>query len=211
MGRNSAKNRLSAEDIRQAVHCVKKGGIISFPTETYYGLGVDPFNEEAIEKLFTIKGRKHDKPISLIVSSVEMLSQLTETIPHQYTSLMSAYWPGPLTLIFQAKRNLSPLLTGGTGTVGVRISSHSTPTLLCKSLRHPLTATSANLSGKPPAKNVHEILRYFGDKISFTCKGHPSTARSCSTIVGISGEKLQLLRKGEIAFAEILKKAQETI
>ena len=121
---------------------------------------------------------------------------------------MSAYWPGPLTLIFPAKQSINPLITGGTGTIGVRISSHPTARMLCDSLQGPITATSANFSGKPPAKNVHEVFRFFGNKINFICKGSPSQASSCSTIVCIENEKLRLLRKGEIPFDSILKEAQ---
>lgn len=202
------QNSLSEVEIRQAVSLIKKGKIISFPTETYYGLGVDPFNENAVEKLYTLKGRDHSKPISLIVSNIKMLKLLTTSIPYQYTELMKAYWPGPLTLIFQAKEDLNPILTGNTGTIGVRVSSHPTATLLCDQLQGPLTATSANLSGKAPAKNVHEVFRYFGNKIDFICKGGPSKASSCSTIVNIVDEKLRLVRKGEIPFDAILKKIQ---
>ncbi len=203
-------NRLSEAEFKQAVTCILKGGVISFPTETYYGIGVDPFNDAAVEKLYALKGRRRDKPISLIVSNTKMLSQLTDAIPYQYAPLISAYWPGPLTLIFPAKKEINPLLTGGTGTIGVRVSSHPTASLLCDYLNGPLTATSANISGKIPAKNVHEVFRYFGNKINFICKGSPSKATTCSTIVRLESEKLRLLRKGEIPFDAILKKSQES-
>ncbi len=208
MKNSSMKNSLSEAEIRQAVNSIKKGKIVSFPTETYYGVGVDPFNESAVEKLYALKGRDRNKPISLIVSNIKMLKLLTTSIPYQYSGLMKAYWPGPLTLIFPAKEDLNPLLTGNTGTIGVRISSHPTANMLCNQLQGPLTATSANISGKSPAKNVHEVFRYFGNKIDFICKGSPSKASSCSTIVSVIDEKLRLVRKGEIPFDAILNKAQ---
>ncbi|MEE4240476.1 MAG: Sua5/YciO/YrdC/YwlC family protein, partial [Desulfopila sp.] len=104
--------------IETAVQFLQDGGVIGFPTETYYGLGVDPCNEKAVRRLFLVKQREINKPILLLVKDLEMLSRFVDVIPVIYEPLLKKFWPGPLTLLFPWKDTVSNLLTGGTGTVG---------------------------------------------------------------------------------------------
>jgi tRNA threonylcarbamoyl adenosine modification protein (Sua5/YciO/YrdC/YwlC family) len=117
-------NDSSTAQLARAVVELQRGGIVAFPTETFYGLAVDPFCRSALVALFELKKRAADKPILVLIDHIEQLSQLVKSIPQQYVPLMERHWPGPLTLIFPAKKSLPVELTGGTGTIGVRISSH---------------------------------------------------------------------------------------
>lgn len=182
----------------QAVKALSGGGIVAFPTETYYGLAVDPFNSDAVLKLFKLKGRSINKPILVLIETVEQLSTLTDTIPVPYLPLIKDHWPGPLTLIFSAGKLIDPLLTGGTGTIGVRISPHPLAQKLCKAWKKPITATSANLSGLLPAITSKEVIGYFGDRVDCIIDGGSTPAGLCSTIVGCEGDELKLFRKGQV-------------
>src|SRR3989338_241328 len=110
---------------KQVLDVFKKGGIIAYPTETFYGLGVDPFNETAVKKLFNLKGREADKPISILVKDKKMLAEVAEEIPLSAEKLIKKFWPGPLTIILKAKKSIPITLRAGTGTIAVRISSNT--------------------------------------------------------------------------------------
>jgi L-threonylcarbamoyladenylate synthase len=193
------------DQIEKAVTVLRNGGVVAFPTETYYGLAVDPTIESALQRLFALKKRPRQKPILLITHAVEQLYRLTDGIPDQYQVLMDRFWPGPLTLIFNALPAVSSLLTAGTGTVGVRISSHPVADLLARQYGRPVTATSANISGREAAVSAAEVRDYFNDSVDFVLDGGRTLGGVGSTVVKYddSTEKLLLLREGMITCAEI--------
>jgi len=191
--------------IEHAVVCLQKGGIVAFPTESFYGLAVDPYNEKALNALFRLKERDTRKPILVLISEVAQLEEIADSVPGSYQPLMQNFWPGPLTLIFPGRKHLSPLLTGGTGTVGVRISSHHIATRFCRRWGRPITATSANISGMKPAKNADEVVAMFGSKVDCIIDGGVTSANRCSTIVGMCDGCLQLIREGLVEFPLILQ------
>jgi len=191
--------------LAQAVTCLQRGGIVAFPTETYYGLAVDPFNEKALQALFRLKKRDLQKPILILISEMGQLEEIAESIPVLYQPLMNTFWPGPLTLIFPGRKNLSPLLTGGTGTIGVRISSNNIAKKLCQRSGNPITATSANISGMAPAISADEVDTIFGSQVDYIINGGLAPARCCSTIVGMRHGRLQLFREGQVDFRLILQ------
>ncbi len=190
---------LSDDVLLEAVSVLEGGGVVAFPTETYYGLGVDPFNEKAMGRLFEIKRRDHGKPTLLLIDDVDRLTRIAAGVPRIYTPLIEQYWPGPLTLIFPARAGLPALLTGATGGVGVRISSHPIARALCRRWGGPLPATSANISGASPAGSASAVRRIFGDDVDYIIDGGRTPAGKCSTIVGIRDEKLTLIRQGGIS------------
>jgi L-threonylcarbamoyladenylate synthase len=194
-----------SEIIERAVACLRQGGIVAFPTETYYGLAVDPSNEKALQALFHLKDRDLQKPILVLISEMAQLGEIADSVPELYQPLMKSFWPGPLTLIFPGRKNLSPLLTGGTGTIGVRISSHGIATRFCRRWGRPITATSANISGQEPAKSAAEVFAMFGPKVDCIIDGGCTLARRCSTIVGMGDGCLQLIREGVVEFPLILQ------
>ena len=176
----------------------KRGGIIAYPTETFYGLGADPFNEDALERLFELKGRPRGKPILVVIREVSELTLLAADIPDVATSLIKRYWPGPLTLVFRAKEGLSELLTGGTGKIGVRLSSSPVTQRLVEILRSPITSTSANPSGMSPARDYKEVLEYFDDAVDVVIKAERLSADQPSTVVDVTAEKPVVIREGVI-------------
>jgi len=189
---------MEAHMLRRAVDVLEDGGVTAFPTETYYGLGVDPFNGEALERLFWVKKRPINMPILLLVDGLEMLHELVEGIPDVYLPLMDKYWPGPLTLLFPARKHLSELLTGGTETIGIRRSPNPLLGRLLQIWGKPITATSANISGEMPATNAAAIAQSFGDSIDYIIDGGNTPGGKCSTILGYTHDGLKLVRQGQL-------------
>ena len=183
--------------LRKAVECILDGGIVAFPTETYYGLAVDPDNESALHNLFKLKQRESEKAILVLIENSKKIDTVAANVPKEFKPLIEKFWPGPLTLIFPAKNTLSPLLTGKTKTVGVRVSPHPIAGALVRAMGKPVTATSANISGQNPAKSANEVKQIFGDRIDFIIDGGETTAGLCSTLVGLKNGVLTILREGQ--------------
>ena len=189
--------------IAQAAAILKAGGIVSFPTETYYGLAVDPFNPEAVDRLFRVKRRSRLLPLLVLVQNKDHVEDLVNALPASALRLIERYWPGPLTLVCPARPELPPLLTGGTGTIGFRQSSHAVAAQLVASCGCPVTATSANSSGAPAAVSAVETVRIFGDALDLVLDGGVTPGGSASTLVACEGETARGLREGAILFSEI--------
>lgn len=192
-------DRVSKSEWKQILDVFKKGGIVAYPTETFYGLGVDPFNESAVKKLFQLKGRGFDKPISILVKDKNMLSEITEEVPPSAERLIKKFWPGPLTIIFKAKKTIPAIITGNTGKIGVRISGNPITQRLLAEIDFPITTTSANPSGKKSPVTASEVAGYFGDKIDLLIDGGILSGRLGSTIVDVTEGDLKVIRDGEIS------------
>ena len=199
----------SMADLNRAVAVLTGGGVVAFPTETYYGLAVDPLNPLALNHLFSLKQRDISKPILTLVDDRASLSFLAQDIPIIYEPLMKEFWPGPLTLIFQARLNLPTLLTAGTSTIGVRHSSHPFARQLLRAFGRPLTATSANISGYAAAVDAYEVKTQFGSKIDVVFDGGRTPGTVGSTIIGLEGDRLKLIREGVIPYRDILRVFQK--
>jgi len=184
--------------ISTAMETLEKGGIVAYPTETFYGLGVRFDSEEAIKRLYTIKHRPEMKPMPLIIGDRKLLSLLVTGINNRLSLLMDRFWPGPLTLLLPAKKNLSEFITAGTKKVAVRIPGESFALQLAKSANRPITSTSANPSGMPPAQNARTVLRYFQNKIDLVIDGGPAPGRLPSTLIEVTGDEVKILREGAI-------------
>jgi len=179
--------------------------VVAFPTETSYGLAVDPLHPAALARLFALKGREEGKPVLVIVDDLAQLAGLTAWIPPVYRPLMARFWPGPLTLVFPAaSAGLPALLTGGTGTVGARVSSHPVAARLVRAVGRPITATSANLSGLLPAASALEVIAQLGHGVDLVLDGGCTPGGPGSTVAGLRDGVLCLLRAGVIPFVEIL-------
>ncbi len=187
----------------KAVEVFGSGGIIAFPTETFYGLGVDPFNEVAVKRLFLLKGRGPANPVSLIIKDLPMLRSLVMDVPPVAEGLIKRFWPGPLTIIFRAKDCLPPELLANTGKVGIRISSNPVAQRLVHALDSPITATSANPSGKEPARSADGIIGYFDGSIDMLIDGGELAGRLGSTVVDITGDTVEVVREGEIPASKL--------
>lgn len=146
-----------AAGLAQAVDILRDGGIVAYPTETVYGLAVDPFNEPAVQRLIEAKGRGADQAILLIISEQTQLPRCAAAINPAAERCMEAFWPGPLTLLFPKAPGLAPSLTGERDTIAVRCPAHETARALCAAFSGPVTSTSANRSGQSPAMAPGEL------------------------------------------------------
>ncbi len=198
---------LVGRSLERALQSLRRGGIVAFPTETYYGLAVDPWSCSAVARLFQIKKRQADKPLLLLIDRKEQLPAIVSTIPPEYLPLMDKYWPGPLTLVFPARREVSSQITGNTGTVGVRISPHPLAAELVRKMAQPLTATSANISGLPPARSVTDVLAMFQNSLDYIVDGGETAAGLCSTVLGLRDGRLTVLRQGQVDLSKDLELA----
>ena len=192
-------SKINAEHaVAEAVNILKAGGIIAYPTESYYALGAMALNENAVKKIFDLKNRPYGKPLPLIVDDVQTLLAAAKEIPDQAKDLMEKFWPGPLTMIFEARKEVPLLITGESRKVAVRIPGESIALQIVKAIKTPVTATSANLSSQPPAINAEAVLSYFGDNIDLILDGGQAPGGKPSTILDITVTPPRILRKGSI-------------
>jgi L-threonylcarbamoyladenylate synthase len=190
----------------EAVRCLRDGGIVCFPTDTAYGLAVDPFQPEAVETLFRLKGRPAEKPILLLVDSMSMLESVALP-PPGFTDFAARFWPGPITAILPAREGFSERITASTGTVGVRWPDASIPLNLLAAFGRPVTATSANRSGMPVAATVDEALAQFsggdGVRLAAAIDDGPRPRTGASTIIDMTVDPRVVVRDGLVAFADL--------
>jgi L-threonylcarbamoyladenylate synthase len=184
--------------IDEAVAILKNGGVIAFPTETFYGLGADARNDEAIEKIFGIKGRDFKNPILVVIGDRGQLDAFAADIPAEARKLMDRFWPGPLTIVFRAAPSVSPKLTAGGDKIGIRLTSHPIAMAISKRLGEPVTATSANLSGAPECSSAAEVLSQLQGRIDGVVDGGHTPGGKGSTIVDVTIYPPKVLREGMI-------------
>jgi len=189
--------------IEEAVALLRKGGVIAFPTETFYGLGADAGNERAVKQIFEIKGRDFRTPVPLIIGKKEELAGLVEDIPPLAETLMTRFWPGPLTLVFRASGPVDPGLMAGTGTIGIRLSSHPIALALAGALGGPITATSANRSGKKECTSARDVLDQLGGRLDGIIDGGLTAGGLGSTILDVTCDPPRILRQGAISTARL--------
>lgn len=193
------------KEVARLLASAKVGAI---PTETFYGLACNPFSQSALERLFNLKGRPPNKPILLLLGRLEDLSLVVSRVPPKALKLMKLFWPGPLTIVLPARKSLPKLLTAGSETIGVRLSSCEVTRKIAQAFGKPITGTSANLTGQPPCKSAEEVLEVF-PQIDFVVDGGRSTAQLPSTVVEICDNEIKLIREGLLPFDTILKALEE--
>jgi L-threonylcarbamoyladenylate synthase len=177
---------------------VRAGGVIAYPTDTFYGLGADPGNRGAVKRLFTIKGRKADQPILLLLSDRSGVNAWASTVTPSAELLMDRFWPGPLTLVFRAAAHVLPELTGGGGKIGLRVPGNSITLNLLRVLGTALTGTSANRSGGHDLRTAEEVMAEVGDRIDLVLDGGTAVGDLPSTVVDVSTEPPRIIRQGII-------------
>jgi len=178
---------------------IKKGKTIAFPTETFYALGVSAYNEEALKKVFKIKGREYGKPLPILIEGEAMLKEVVSEIPAIAPFLINEFWPGGLTLIFKASPETHPLITAHTDTVAVRNPSHPIARMLVKRAECPLTATSANLSGQKSCSSASEVAECLGNAVDLIIDGGRTEGLLPSTIVDLTSTPPKIVREGIIS------------
>jgi L-threonylcarbamoyladenylate synthase len=186
--------------LRAAAHALAGGGVVGFPTETFYGLAARALDATAIRKIFALKGRPESKPLLVLVDSVAM----AETVCHLTDSaraLMARYWPGALTLVLPARDLVPGALTAGTGTLGLRISPHPVAQGLVRALGAPVTAPSANPTELTPPTTADGVLAYFSDGLELILDGGPTTGGAPSTVLDATVDPPRILRQGAVLVA----------
>lgn len=184
----------------RAAKIVSEGGVIAFRTDTFYGLGVDPFNAAAVAKIRELKGREENKPILLLLSDASVADRFIADRSKAFEDVAEKFWPGPLTIVGVAVSNLPPEITAGTGTVGVRVPEDSDVRELVRVCGGALTATSANPSGGEPARSAKEVCDYFGEGIDLIIDGGEVTATQPSTVLDVTTSPPRVVREGAIRF-----------
>jgi len=184
--------------LQEAIHTLLSGGVVAYPTETFYGLGVKFDQEKSLERLYSLKKRPIEKALPLIIGDRELLSQLSPSVGKTANSLIEQFWPGPLTLVLPALASLSRYLTAGSHTVAVRIPGDSFALRLARAAKFPITATSANVSGEPPAADVKTIIEYFNASLDLIIDGGITTGGLPSTILDVTGDRPRILREGAL-------------
>jgi L-threonylcarbamoyladenylate synthase len=194
-----------AERIEYIVSCLRKGKVVGLPTDTFYGLAVDPVNLRAVDRIYEIKTRMRHKPLSLLIGSVAQAYELARDIGTGFDRLAERFWPGPLTIIVKASSRLPLRSTANTGNVALRIPDAAIPLAVVEAFGLPITATSANLQGLPECTHAACVRDQIGDRIPLIVDGGPSGQGMPTTIVDLSGgeETWQVLREGSIPTHEI--------
>jgi L-threonylcarbamoyladenylate synthase len=188
------------ETRERAGRVVSAGGIVVFRTDTFYGVGADPLNPEALAAVNELKGRD-GKPILCLISEADDAGRLISKRTRALDLLAAAHWPGALTLVAEARAELPELLTAGTGTVGLRLPDDEDARAIVRACGGVLTATSANPAGEPPARTAAEAARYFPNLL--VVDGGNARTDLPSTVVDVSGERPRLIREGVVTRAEI--------
>jgi L-threonylcarbamoyladenylate synthase len=193
------------DDLLPAVSALRSGGIVGFPTETFYGLAVDPRSALAVKRIFELKRRGLDRPLPLIASGLDQIVDHVGTMTPLALKLASRGWPGPLTLIIPASPRLCEDVHLSTGTVAVRVSADPVARALASSAGHAITSTSANISGDPPAATADRVAASFGAGIDVLIDAGPAPAGLPSTIVDATGDVPVLVRDGAVSWKRVLE------
>ncbi|WP_084517124.1 L-threonylcarbamoyladenylate synthase [Desulfatiglans anilini] len=182
----------------RALKVLRGGGLVAFPTETFYGLAADIRQEAALRSLYAAKGRDPGEPLLILVDGAAAVDQLALRVDPLARRLMHVFWPGGLTLVFEAGPSVSRLLTAGTGKIGIRWSSHAVAAALPAGLGCPVTGTSANRSGSPPCVDAREVEAQLGGRVDLILDGGRTAGLAPSTVLDVSGDRPRILRRGVI-------------
>ncbi|MCL5269462.1 MAG: L-threonylcarbamoyladenylate synthase, partial [bacterium] len=188
--------------IEDAVDCLLEGGIVALPTETVYGLAVDATNPVAVERLYALKERARAKAITIMVDSPRLLASIACNLTVESRRLMEAFWPGPLTIIFQ-KRPGTFTHVSANDTIGVRLPDHSIPLAIMQALARPLACTSANLSGRPEARTADEIAVDFGGAVNLILDAGALESSPPWAVGDVTGESYRVRRVGAIGYSQL--------
>jgi len=196
---------LGPDVLAPAVGALHRGGVVAFPTDTFYGLAVDPRSTAAVTSLFDLKRRAPDHPLPLIASDVDQVVDHVGTLTPLAVRLASRGWPGPLTLIIPASPRLCEAVHLSTGNVAVRVPADAVARALAARAGHAITSTSANISGDPPAATPEQVVASFASGIDVLIDSGPAPAGLPSTIIDATGDVPVLVRAGAIPWERVLE------
>lgn len=190
--------------ILKAASSIKNGGIVLFPTRCLYGLGADAFNPEAVDRVFRIKQRPYNKPISVLVKDTKDLHMLVKHIPSTAKCIIDNFWPGQITIVFEAKKTIPVNLTAGTGKIGIRMPEHAVAFSLVKEVNGPITGTSANISGKAGCSAISDLNVQIADQLDIILDAGQLKGGAGSTVIDVTTPFPTILREGYISGKNII-------
>ncbi len=197
-----------SDRIAEALEVLRGGGLVIYPTRCLYGLGGDATNPAAVEKVFDAKGRPKNQPVSVICGKDALIARIVETVPPLAKRIMDRFWPGSVTIVMKANKTLPPLLTAGTGKIGVRRPAQAVAAALAAALDRPITATSANRTGREGCHRVQDLTSDILACADLVLDAGELDGGVGSTVVDATGEEPLILREGGVASEEIFAAAR---
>lgn len=185
--------------LADAAAVLGRGGLVAFPTESFYGLGAHALRADAVARVFEVKGRPGGKPLLVLVGSAADAEALAKEIPDGARELMARHWPGPLTLVLRATPGLPDALTAGTGTIGLRVPAHPLALALVRAAGVPVTAPSANPSGEAAPTTAEAVRRHFEGRVDLILDGGATPGGTGSTLADCTVWPPRILRQGPVA------------
>ncbi len=189
--------------LQQAIDILESGGVIGIPTDTVYGIAANALDEDAVDKVFSLKGREDTSPIPVLVGEVEDLLKYAREVPEGAIALAEAFWPGQLTIVVTKSDIIPTVVSGGLDTVGLRIADHPVPRELVSALGTPITATSANISGTEALSSARSVFEQLGSRLDMVFDGGELPASKPSTVVDATVNPPRILREGAVPRAAI--------
>jgi L-threonylcarbamoyladenylate synthase len=183
---------------KQAIEILREGGIVAYPTDTVYGLGADPLNKRAVDKIYSAKKRPYNQPLPLLLADKSDLSKVASTLPDIVWKLAERFWPGGLTLVLKKSSWVPVHVTAGGDSIAVRVPNHAIPIALVQGLASPIIGTSANLSGRPSPVTAEEVREQLGEGVDLIIDGGRCPGGIESTVLDVSGKIPTLVREGAV-------------
>ncbi len=198
------KEKIDYTKLKEVARTIRQGGIAVFPTETVYGIGTNGLKENSVKRLYEVKQRPLNKPISLLVNGINMINEIAQEITDLEKALIKEFFPGPLTIILKKKDTVPNIVTANSNMVGVRMPSNEIALKLIEYAGVPIATPSANISGKPSGTNMEDIMKDFEGKVDYFLDDGPSKIGISSTIVQVIDGVPHILRQGKITEEQIM-------
>ena len=189
--------------IQAAAEVIQSGGIVFFPTQCLYGLGADAVNTEAVKRVFDVKQRSAKKPISILIKNRNEVDKLVKRIPPAAIRIMDRFWPGRVTIVFEATDRVPADLTAGTGKIGIRLPGHPVAAALLNSLKHPITGTSANITDNAGCSQVFDLDPRVKKNLDLILDAGPLEGGAGSTVIDVTPSEPRILRQGAVPSKDI--------
>lgn len=199
------KNEKQYSNLKLPAEAMKNGELVIFPTETVYGIGTNGLNEKAVERLYEAKKRPFNKPITLLVNSIDMINKVAKDITEQEYAIINKFFPGPLTIILRKKDIVPNIVTANSDTIGIRMPANDIALKLIEYAGIPIATPSANISGKPSGTNIIDIENDFKETVKYFIDNGPSAIGKSSTVIKVNDGKAKVLREGAISKEEIMQ------
>ncbi|MBW2108910.1 MAG: threonylcarbamoyl-AMP synthase [Deltaproteobacteria bacterium] len=193
-----------ADTIERAASCIRDGGLVVFPTHAFYGLAAKALDPHAVEAVFRAKQRDPAKPVLILISTLSEMTELARSVPDKAVTLIRAFWPGGVTLVFDGVAGLPVGVTGPSGKIGIRIPGHPVAAALVRAVGQPVTGTSANLSGHDPAARTEALEAAMLEHVDVVLNAGTLAGGKGSTVVDVTEGGVKILRPGRISLAMIL-------